>query len=106
MKVIGARCIVKEIKLSEKTTGGVIIPGREKQQTNKGVVVTVGDGAILENGTRVPMDVKIGDTVIYAAFAGTPIVTGSNTKDDVFMILNERDILLVLEKDESLNLGK
>lgn len=96
MKVIGARVLVEEIKLSEKI-GGVIIPGREDKQTNKGVVACVGDGAISDNGTKIPMRVQVGDTVVFTNFAGTPI----KTKNKDYLILNERDILLVLDKEDS-----
>lgn len=96
MKVLGARCIVKEEKLTEKTTGGIFIPGRDKLQTNRGVVISVGDGAILENGMKVPMEVKIGDKIVYASFAGTPIATDGK-EDDVFIVLNERDVLAIID---------
>lgn len=96
MRVIGARVLVEEIKLEEKV-GGVIIPGRSKESTNKGKVVAIGDGAVADNGTKIPMRVKIGETVIYTNFAGTPIVT----KDKSYIILNERDILLVLDENDT-----
>ena len=94
MKVFGARCIVKEEKKeSNKTTSGIIIPGLEKEPTYTGSVVAVGQGAMLETGVRVPMDVKVGDRIIYTAFSGTPIEKDGET----FIILNERDILCVLD---------
>lgn len=93
MKVFGARCIVKEEKQSNKTSTGIIIQGKEKEPTYRGKIVAVGNGAMLENGTRVPMDVKVGDTVLYAAFAGSPVENNGET----FVILNERDILCVLD---------
>lgn len=95
MKVFGARCIVKEDKLSETTKSGIIVPGRDEQQTNRGTVIAVGNGALLENGVRVPMDIKVNDRVVYTAFSGTPIVV-DNTKE-TYIILNERDILAVIE---------
>lgn len=99
MKVLGARCLVKEEKLQEKTSTGIIIPGRDKVQTNRGTVIAVGTGAILENGTKVPMEVEVGARVVYASFAGTPVASGSKN-DEVFIVLNERDILCVLEDEE------
>lgn len=97
MKVLGARCIIKEDKLEEATKSGIVIPGRDKMQTNRGTVIAVGKGALLENGVRVPMEVKEGDRVIYTSFSGTPITTGSKEKAQEFIILNERDILAVLD---------
>ena len=93
MKVFGARCIVEEIKNSEKTASGIIINGRDKEPTYQGIVIAVGDGAMLENGTRVPMDVKVGDHVVYTTFSGSPLQYGGKE----YLVLNERDILVVLE---------
>lgn len=96
MKVFGARCLVKEEKLDSTTAGGIIIPGREKEQTNRGTVVAIGDGAILENGMKIPMDVKVGDRIVYASFAGTPVASGDKG-NEIFIVLNERDILCVVD---------
>jgi chaperonin GroES len=99
IKIIGARCLVRELRESDELASGIIIPGNEKKQTNKGVVIAVGDGAMLENGTRVPMQVAVGDTVIYSSFSGSPI---KEKKDDpeTYLILNERDVLCVIEMQE------
>lgn len=94
IKVLGARCLVKENKMQDdKTTSGIIIPGRSKEPTYEGTVIAVGSGSILENGTRVPMEVEAGDNVIYTSFAGTPIKHG----EDVYLVLNERDVICVIE---------
>lgn len=94
MKVFGARCIVKENKKdNNKTKSGIIIPGSEKEPTYNGRVIAVGQGALLDNGIRVPMDIKVGDEVIYTAFAGTPI----NDKGETYLIINERDILVIID---------
>lgn len=92
MKVLGARVIVKEDKLDEKTNGGIVVPGREKEETFRGTIIGVGDGAMLDDGTKVPMQVKVGDRIIYTSFSGTPVKDG----DDEYIILNERDILAIL----------
>lgn len=96
IRINGARVLVKEERLSDTTSSGIIMPGREKQQTNKGIVLRVGDGAMLENGTKVPVQVKEGDRVIYSSFSGSPIKQDAND-EDVYLILNERDILCVVE---------
>lgn len=93
IKVLGARLVVKELKNDVKTAGGVIIPGREKEQTNRGEVIAIGDGAMLDDGRKVPMQVKVGDTIAYASFAGSPI----EIDGQVVLILNERDILCIFE---------
>ena len=96
MKVIGARCLVRESKLEKTLSSGIVIPGRDKEQTNIGTVISVGEGAILDNGTKVPMQVSEGDQVIYASFSGSPI----NIKGEVFIILNERDILCTIDEND------
>jgi chaperonin GroES len=97
-KILGARCLVQEIRQDAETTSGIVIPGREKEQTNKGVVLVIGDGAILEDGTKVPMKVSVGDHVLYSSFSGSP-VKASSDDPDTFIILNERDILCVYNPD-------
>lgn len=92
LKVLGARCVVKEKKNTEETSSGIIVPGREKEPTYVGEVIAVGNGAMLENGERVPMDIKVGDTVVYTTFSGSPI----KYHDEELIILNERDILCVI----------
>lgn len=95
MKVFGARCIVEEIKQGETTKSGIVLPGADKEPTYRGIVIAVGDGALLENGTKVPMDVKEGDEIVYTTFSGSPIK--DETSGKTFLILNERDILAVLD---------
>lgn len=96
IRINGARVLVKEERLSAETSSGIIMPDREKQQTNKGKVLVVGDGAMLENGTKVPVQVQVGETVIYSSFSGSPIKVNPND-EDVYLILNERDILCIVE---------
>lgn len=97
IKVLGARCLVKEIKKDDdKTLSGIILPGSDKEPTYTGVVISVGEGAILDNGIVVPMKVKEGDKIVYTAFSGSPIVV----EDETFLVLNERDILCILVEDD------
>lgn len=96
VKIIGARVLVKEERDEEVTTSGIIVPGKDKEKTNRGRVIAVGDGALLESGERVPMKVKVGDFVLYSSFSGAPIKEKEDD-DDTFLILNERDIYCVLE---------
>ena len=98
----GARVLVKEQKLSEETTSGIVLPGREKEHTNQGIVLAVGDGAMLENGTLIPVSVNVGDKVMYTAFSGSPIVNADDDDDEQtvrYLILNERDILCQILPD-------
>lgn len=98
--VKGARVLVKEQKLSQTTESGIIIQGREKEHTNQGIVLAVGEGAILEDGTLVPVGVNVGDKVMYTAFSGSPITKAGDEEEDVrYLILNERDILCKILPD-------
>lgn len=94
IKLLGARCLVKEIK-NDAEVDGIIIPGREKEQTNHGIVLAVGEGALLESGQLVPMKVKPGDHVLYSSFSGAPVKV-SKEDDNTYLILNERDIYCVV----------
>lgn len=96
MRTLGARCIVKEIKKEDKLSSGIILQGRSKEPTYHGKVISVGNGALLESGERVPMDIKVGDEVVYTAFSGSPVACGG----EEFIILNERDILCILNDAE------
>lgn len=96
LKTVGARCIVKEKAAEEKTKSGILIAGTSAQErTYTGEVLIVGDGTWLENGTVKPMSVKPGDTVMFAKFSGTPI----KYENEEYIILNERDILVIVGKE-------
>ena len=95
IRVLGARCLVEEEKMEEETKSGLVIPGRSKESTFVGKVIAVGNGAMLDNGESVPMQVNVGDRVTYTSFSGSPI-TDDKTKKS-FLVLNERDILAILD---------
>lgn len=97
IKVLGARVLVEEQRDSDQLDSGIILPGQEKKKTNRGRVIAVGDGAMLEDGTVIPVKVKAGDFVLYSSFSGSPIKE-KETDEDIFLILNERDILCVVEQ--------
>jgi chaperonin GroES len=97
IRINGARVLVKEEKLTDELSSGIIMPGRSKEQTNKGTVVMVGDGAMLENGTKVPVQVSVGERVVYSSFSGSPVKVNAND-EDTYLILNERDILCVIQE--------
>ena len=94
--VIGARCLVKENAIEEKTKAGIILTTANQERQYCGTVVAVGDGAMLESGALRPMQVKVGDEVMFAKFSGTPIKYG----DEEYLVLNERDILIGIKREE------
>jgi len=92
-KPLGDRVLVKIIEAEEKTKGGIILPDTAKEKPQQGEVLAVGPGRILENGQRLPMEVKKGDKVIFAKYAGTEVKEG----EEKYLLISERDILAVIE---------
>lgn len=89
LQPLGDRVLVKPIAKEEKTKSGIYLPDTAKEKPQEGEVIAVGPGKFDEAGKRIPMDLKVGDTVIYAKYGGTEIKI-----DDVeLMILRESDIL-------------
>lgn len=88
------RIIVKRVAEEEKTKSGIIIPDTAKEKPQEGEVVAVGNGRILENGQKVPMEVKVGDRVIFGKYAGNEI----KIDGEEYLIMREEDILGILEK--------
>ncbi|MBN1882105.1 MAG: co-chaperone GroES [Deltaproteobacteria bacterium] len=94
IKPLQDRVIVKRVDEEEKTSGGIIIPDTAKEKPMEGEVVAVGGGKILDNGTKVPMDVKAGDRVLFGKYAGTEVkIDGVE-----HLIMREDDILGIIEK--------
>lgn len=97
-KLVGARVLVRATKAKDETNSGIILPSSEKdKQTNMGVVVAVGPGAILENGELVPMQVSVGDVVVFPSFVGNPISVKDD--DNTYLVIIERDIMCVVDND-------
>ena len=93
LKPVGDRLVIKVIEDTEQTSGGIFIPDSAKEKPQKGEVVAVGEGKMNDNGEREPMDVKVGETVLYAKYAGTDI-----KMDGVeYKILSVKDALAVIE---------
>ena len=80
---------MKPTEKEEKTKSGIYLPDTAKEKPQEGEVVAVGPGRLDENGKRIPMDLKVGDKVIYAKYGGTEI----KVDDEEMMILRESDIL-------------
>lgn len=94
VKPIGDRVLVKALEAIEKTKGGIILPGTAQEKPQEGEVVAVGKGKLLEDGTVKPLEVKVGDKVLYAKYSGTEV----SVKDEKFLILKEEDILAIVSK--------
>jgi len=87
------RIIVKRLEEEEKTKGGIIIPDTAKEKPIEGKVIAVGDGRINENGTKIPLDVKKGDRILFAKYGGTEI----KIDGEEHLMMKEDDILAIIE---------
>ena len=88
------RVIVKRIEEEETTKGGIIIPDTAKEKPAEGKVVAVGDGKILENGKKQPLEIKKGDKVLFGKYAGTDITI----EGEEHLIMREEDIIAIIVK--------
>ena len=93
LKPLGSRVVVEPIEQEEVTPGGIVLPETAKEKPQKGTVLSVGPGDRDDEGKRIPMDVKVGDTVLYAKYSGTEIKLDSKK----LLILREADILAIVE---------
>lgn len=89
LKPLGDRVIVRPISEEEVSKGGIILPDTAKEKPQRGEIVAVGPGKLDENGKRIAMEVKKGDKVVYAKYAGAEI----KVDDEDLLILRESDIL-------------
>jgi chaperonin GroES len=91
IKPLNDRVLVLRVEDKEKTKGGIIIPDTAREKPQKGRVVAVGPGKMSEDGKRIPMEVKVGDYVIFSKYGGTEIKI-----DDIeHLFIKEEDILVI-----------
>ncbi len=88
---IGDRVVVKPEPEEIKTKSGIVLPDSAKEKPSEGTVVAVGSGRVLDNGQKVPLEVKIGDKIIYSKYGGTEVKIDAED----YIILAERDILAI-----------
>ncbi len=94
MQPLADRLVVKPIAREEVTKGGIVLPDTAKEKPQEGEVLAVGPGRMTEDGKRIPMDVKVGDIVLYSKYGGTEI----KVEGEELMILRESDVLAVQAK--------
>jgi len=92
IKPLGDRLIVKPVTAEQKLASGIVLPEIAAEKPQHGEVLAVGDGRILENGTKIPMEVKVGDKVLYSKYSGTEF----KYNDEELLILTERDVHAIL----------
>jgi chaperonin GroES len=93
LKPLGNRVVIEPMEQEEMTAGGIVLPETAKEKPQKGKVVAVGDGERDDSGKRIEMDVKKGDTVLFAKYAGTEIKMDSKK----LLIMRESDLLAIIE---------
>lgn len=93
LKPLGSRVVVEPVEQEEITSGGIVLPETAKEKPQKGTILATGPGDRDEDGKRIPMDVAVGDTVLYAKYAGTEI----KVEGKKLLILKESDILAIVE---------
>ncbi len=93
LKPLGARVVVEPMEQEEVTAGGIVLPETAKEKPQKGKVLSVGAGDRDDKGNRIAMDVKVGDTVLFAKYGGTEIKIDGKK----LLILRESDLLAIIE---------
>jgi chaperonin GroES len=94
IKPLEDRILVQANEAEQTTASGIVIPDTAKEKPQEGTVLAVGPGRIDDNGNRVPLDVKVGDTVIYSKYGGTEI----KYSGEEYLVLSARDVLAIIEK--------
>jgi chaperonin GroES len=92
LKPLGDRVVVKPKARDETSRGGIVLPDTASERPQQGEVLSVGPGRQLDSGKRVELDLKVGDTVLFAKYSGTEF----KHEDDDLLILGERDVLAVI----------
>lgn len=97
VKPLGDRIVVERIEQDEKTAGGIIIPDTAKEKPKQGKVLAVGPGAKDESGKRIPMDVSVGDIVLFTQWAGSEIKLDGKE----YLVMKESDVIGIIEESGS-----
>ncbi|HEX2965566.1 MAG TPA: co-chaperone GroES [Syntrophorhabdaceae bacterium] len=93
VKPLQDRILIKRLQEEEKTKGGIIIPDAAKEKPQEGMVIAVGDGKTLDNGTKIKLSVKAGDKILFGKYSGTEI----KIDGEEHLILREDDVLGIVE---------
>ena len=94
LEPLGDRVIVRPIDTEEVSKGGIILPDTAKEKPQDGEIIAIGPGKIKDDGSRIPMEVKVGDKVMFAKYAGTEV----KLNDEKLMIMSQSDIMAIKER--------
>ena len=92
MKPLADRVVIKPSPAEEKTKGGIILPDTAKEKPVVGEVVAVGPGKVADDGKKIPMEIKVGDKVLYGKYSGTEVTI----EGEEFLIMREADIFAIM----------
>jgi chaperonin GroES len=93
LQPLGDRVVVKREEAETTTSGGIVLPDTAKDRPSRGRIVSVGDGRLLDDGTRSPFQVKVGDRVIFSSYAGETF----KVADEELLLMREDEILAIIE---------
>ena len=93
IRPLGEKVLIKRLEAEEKTRGGIVLPDAAKEKPQKGTVIAIGDGKLLDDGTRAKFQVKARDTVLFGSYAGTEIKVDGET----FVLMDESEVLAILD---------
>lgn len=94
IKPLGERIVLKVMESEERTKSGIVLPDTAKEKPQMGKVLAVGPGKVLDNGQRTPLDVKVGDQVLFAKYAGTEV----KLDGEKYMLLKESEIFGIVNE--------
>ena len=94
IKPLEDRIVIRQVEAEQTTASGLVIPDTAKEKPKEGEVIAVGPGRVDDSGNRIPVDVKVGDVVIYSRYGGTEVKYDGQE----FQILSSRDVLAVVER--------
>jgi len=93
IRPLGDRVVVKLVEKEETTESGIVLPDTAEEKPQEGEIVAVGDGKVTEDGDKLPVQVEVGDRIIFAKYAGTEV----ELDGEEYLIFSEKDILAVIE---------
>ena len=92
LRPLGDRVVVKPVEREERTKSGIVLPDTAKEKPQEGIVEAVGSGRLLDNGTKVPMELQVGDKILYAKYAGNEF----KVEEIEYLIISEKDVLAIV----------
>ena len=92
IKPLGDKLVIKPISAEQKLASGIVLPETSSEKPQQGEVLAVGSGRTLDNGTKVPMEIKVGDKILFSKYSGTEF----KYNDEEYLVLNERDVHAIL----------